>query len=209
MTDNYIKRALGEQEKIIMITRQHWLWLFSSILLELVVIIVLTIGVIAISTIVLNPIAWLGFVVLIIPLLSMLRDILSWRNKQYIVTNRRVIQTLGIFNKNITDSSLEKVNDVKMAQSFLGRLFNFGTIEILTASELGVNIFHNIDDPIRFKTAMLNAKEQMTDSDFGGIRKENRQDVPRMIAELDQLRQKGIITEQEFISKKADLLAKM
>ena len=37
-----------------------------------------------------------------------------------------------------------KVNDVKMEQSFLGRLLGYGDIEILTASELGVNLFRRI-----------------------------------------------------------------
>jgi uncharacterized membrane protein YdbT with pleckstrin-like domain len=43
---------------------------------------------------------------------------MKWKNHQYIITNRRVIQINGIVNKNVTDSSLEKVNDVHMTQSF-------------------------------------------------------------------------------------------
>ena len=84
-----------------------------------------------------------------------------WRNHKYFVTSRRVIQVFGVFTKNVTDSSLEKVNDVKMEQTILGRLLNFGNIEILTASELGVNRFTKIGKPIIFKTAMLDAKENM------------------------------------------------
>jgi uncharacterized membrane protein YdbT with pleckstrin-like domain len=68
----------------------------------------------------------------------MINDILVWSHHQYIVTNWRVLQISGIFNKNVIDSSLEKVNDVKMTQSFFGRIFNYGNVEILTASELGV-----------------------------------------------------------------------
>ncbi len=51
------------------------------------------------------------------------------------------MQISGIFNKSVIDSSLEKVNDIKMDQSALGRMFGYGDIEILTASELGVNLF--------------------------------------------------------------------
>jgi uncharacterized membrane protein YdbT with pleckstrin-like domain len=86
---------------------------------------------------------------------------LIWSNREYVVTNRRVIQVSGTFNKRVTDSSLEKVNDVKMVQSFFGRLFNFGDLEILTASEAGIDKLSWLADPIHFKTTMLDAKERM------------------------------------------------
>ncbi|MDQ3006138.1 MAG: PH domain-containing protein [Chloroflexota bacterium] len=138
----------------------------------------------------------------------MLNDILVWRNKAYIVTNRRVIQISGVFSKDVVDSSLEKVNDVKMSQSFLGRVFGYGDIEILTASELGVNLFHEINEPVEFKQAMLNAKERMGYDEMGGDARPQA-DIPTMIARLDDLRKKGILSEAEFQEKKAELLSKM
>jgi hypothetical protein len=124
------------------------------------------------------------------------------------VTTHRVIQTSGVFSKNVVDSSLEKVNDVKLSQSFLGRMFGYGDIEILTASELGVNLFHEIADPIGFKTAMLNAKERLGFDHEAGM-EGHAADIPSLIARLDDLRKKGIISEGEFQQKKAELLAKM
>ena len=206
MNDKYILSMLGENERIVLVTRQHWFVLFSAILLEIVV----TLGVIvAIIVASLNfPPASIAFVLVILPLLSMLHDVLVWRNRQYLVTNRRVIQIAGVFNKNVTDSSLEKVNDVKMTQSFLGRMFGFGDVEILTGSELGVNLFKRIGDPVNFKTAMLNAKEKLgyEGSAMHGSRGD---DIPTQIAELDELRKKGIVTELEFQTKKRELLSKM
>jgi len=133
---------------------------------------------------------------------------LTWRNKAYVVTNRRVIQIAGVLNKDVVDSSLEKVNDVKMSQSFLGRMFGYGDIEILTASELGVNLFHEIANPIEFKTAMLNAKEKMGFDEMGTAMQSSA-DIPTMIEKLDILRKRGIVSEEEFQKKKAELLAKM
>jgi uncharacterized membrane protein YdbT with pleckstrin-like domain len=159
-------------------------------------------------SILVTPIAAVGFVILLVPIAYMLRDILTWFQKQYIITNRRVIQVSGIFSKNVVDSSLEKVNDVKMSQSFFGRLFDYGDIEILTASEMGVNLFKRIGDPVQFKTAMLNAKEELG-YEGTGIRSQEVEDIPAQIAELDELRKKGILTEEEFRSKKTELLAKM
>jgi uncharacterized membrane protein YdbT with pleckstrin-like domain len=136
-------------------------------------------------------------------------DILHWSNRQFIITNRRVIQISGVFNKDVGDSNLEKVNDVKMSQSAMGRIFGYGDIEILTASELGVNIFKQIDEPIHFKTAMLNAKEQYDRGLEGDEPVPHAGDIPAMIFRLDELRIKGIITEDEFLRKKNDLLAKL
>ena len=101
-----------------------------------------------------------------------------------------------------------KVNDVKMGQSFLGRVLDYGDIEILTASELGVNLFRRIGSPIRFKTAMLNAKERLETEQASGGRRPER-DVPSLIAQLDELRRQGVLTEDEFNRKKAELLAKI
>lgn len=206
MPKNYIQGLMGQNEKIVLVARQHWFVLFSNILLEIILTLVLIAGVIAATAF--YPLAAIGFVIVLVPLGGMARDILVWYNRDYIVTNRRVIQISGVLNKNVVDSSIEKVNDVKMSQSFFGRLFDFGDIEILTASELGVNLFQRISDPVRFKTAMLNAKEKLGFDEINVDRK-REEDIPSMIAKLDELRKKGIVSEEEFQKKKAELLAKM
>jgi uncharacterized membrane protein YdbT with pleckstrin-like domain len=164
MAKSYVETMLGQNEKIVHATRQHWFLLLSSILAELVVILILLIG-IPLLVALTGGLASFLFILVLIPAAKGLYDLLIWSNRQYIVTNRRVIQISGIFNKSVTDSSLEKVTDLKLEQSALGRMFNYGDIEILTASELGVNLFKQIADPIRFKTAMLDAKEAMPRSD--------------------------------------------
>jgi uncharacterized membrane protein YdbT with pleckstrin-like domain len=208
MAKNYLEGLLGENEQIIMETHQHGFVLFSRIFVELILIAVLVVGILVAYTV--YPMAWYGFILLLVPLAGILHDVLVWRNKAYIVTNRRVMQTSGVFSKDVVDSSLEKVNDVKLSQSFLGRLFDYGNIEILTASELGVNLFRQIGQPIKFKTAMLNAKENLGfDEVAARPQAQVEEDIPTLIAKLDGLRKQGIITEAEFQKKKAELLAKI
>ena len=204
MANNYVRDLMGENERILLVTRQHSFVLLSTIFVEIVLIGLLIVGITLLAAI--YPIAFYGYVLVLVPLIGMIRDILIWSNRQYIVTNRRVIQVSGVLSKSVVDSSLEKVNDVKMSQSFFGRLFNYGDIEILTASELGVNLFKHIGDPVGFKTAMLNAKEELG---FGEVGVQAEEDIPSLIAKLDQLRKQGIISEAEFQKKKAELLAKM
>lgn len=212
MAKSYLESLLGEHEKIILDTRQHWFTLARAITVEVILILIIFAAAIAASIafpLMAIPIAVLGFLIMLIPITTMTVDILNWTHRQYIITNRRVIQISGVFNKNVTDSNLEKVNDVKMVQTAMGRMFGYGDVEILTASELGVNLFRRINEPIRFKTAMLNAKERMDNESAGGGEPPLAVNIPEMIARLDELRQKGILTDVEFQQKKSELLTKL
>jgi len=212
--DAYLLNLLGEGETILYVTHRHWLVLLTEILSELV----LTIALLVLITLILvffplaGPLVALGYLLLLLPLVSLSRDVLDWLNRKYVVTDRRVIFLEGVFNKDVTDSSLEKVNDVKLEQSVWGRLLDFGDVEILTASEIGVNRFKTIAGPIQFKTAMLNAKHQVESGQGRAARPaltNSPGDVPALIAQLDGLRQSGVLTEEEFQVKKKQLLAKL
>jgi uncharacterized membrane protein YdbT with pleckstrin-like domain len=205
----YVESLLGERENIILIAHQHWFILIRAIVLEIIIMLIL-IALTIIAGAYLPEFALLigaiGTILLLLPLSTMMRDILDWMNRQYIVTNRRVIQFSGILNKNVTDSSLVKVTDVKLEQSAFGRLFNYGDIEILTASEFGVNLFRRIEEPIIFKTSMLNAKERLEHGD-GAV--QPTEDILELIASLDRLHDLGILSEEEVKQKKAELLARL
>jgi uncharacterized membrane protein YdbT with pleckstrin-like domain len=210
MSDSYLKSLLGQNEQVLFVTHQHWLVLAGEILAECL----LSVAVIVLVTLtaffwVINPLFALGYLLLIIPLISLCRDVLIWSNRKFVITNRRVIQLTGVFSKNITDSSLEKVNDVKMNQTFLGRVFDYGDIEILTASELGVNKLTHIGRPIQYKTAMINAKEKLERVQMEQPPARPATGPADLLSQLDVLRQHGVLTEAEFQAKKADLLKKM
>lgn len=207
MSDTYLNSLLGENEQVLFVTHQHWLVLAGKILTE-ILLMVAWVGLVSIiwAFWVPNNFMALGYLLLVFPLISLCWDVLVWSKRKYVVTSRRVIQLSGMFSKNVTDSSLEKVNDVKMSQSFLGRMFDYGDIEILTASELGVNIFKRIGQPIHYKTAMINAKEKLERAPAEARPARNTADL---LTQLDELRQHGVLTEAEFQSKKADLLKKM
>lgn len=219
----YLERLLARNERIVIVTRQHWIVLLGTILLNGFIAGLLLVGVgLALTLLtaaapVIAPIVAIALAVLLLyPLLRVVIDILQWWNEQYVVTNRRVIQLEGVIKKNTTDSSLEKINDVKLVQSALGRLLDYGDLEILTASETGVNVLQRIASPVQFKTEMLNQKEALSEIDAFESKARalsatppSTGDIPELIAELDELRKKGIITEAEFEAKKTKLLARI
>lgn len=209
----YVEGLLSENEQIVVRTRRHWMVLASSFFTNFIIAVVIVIVGVLVSIFaaaMVGPLAFLIFLLLIFPFFAFMRDFLDWWNEEYLVTNRRVIQAEGTINKHVIDSSLEKVNDVVLNQTFLGRLLDYGDIEILTASEIGVNKLHTIAGPVKFKTEMLNQKEAMgADEHFGKHTPAPQHDVPALLAELDELRKQGVLTEAEFQQKKAQLLAKM
>lgn len=213
----YIDSLLGRNERIIFSTRQHWIQLLlPGIYMLLIVAVLIVAGAVAYPFT--TGISMIAAIVLsLIPIGLFVRRFTWWWYEQYLVTNRRVIQIEGVFDRHVIDSSLEKVNDVVLTQSAAGRLFGYGDIEIMTGSEIGVNKLGRIHQPIRFKTEMLNQKEGMGEIDAFESRSKrvlssqapDSGDVPELIAELDELRVKGILTQEEFDKKKQDLLNRL
>ena len=162
----------------------------------------------------LKALGWVALLVALVPFSEFVRLLMDWLNERYIITNRRVMEVRGIINKHVRDSALEKVNDVGLDQSMVGRVLGYGSVQIITGSDIGVNKFLRIRNPVRFKREMLNAKELA----IGSGDREDRlasfsepadNEIPELIADLDELRQRGILTEAEFQAKKQELLNRL
>jgi uncharacterized membrane protein YdbT with pleckstrin-like domain len=159
----YLKKVLADDERILYAVRQHPLFFLRHISWSLIFLITVF-AVVLWAQLGLapgNPSMSLGYVFLVIPIVMIWWAYLVWKNNAFIVTGHRVIQIRGVFNKEVVDSLLEKINDVKTDQSLLGQWFDYGDIGILTANETGNNIFHQISAPLKFKRAMMEAKEAL------------------------------------------------
>jgi hypothetical protein len=161
----YIDQMLASGEQPIVRDHQHWFVLVADsiygilAILGAIVLLVLSSGM---GQGGLRDI--LGFIVLALVvggLLYILWQALRWRSEEYIVTSRRVLRMEGVINKRVIDSSLEKINDAVLTQSIFGRMFGFGNLEILTASETGISILRMLRQPDDFKRAMLDAKHDL------------------------------------------------
>jgi uncharacterized membrane protein YdbT with pleckstrin-like domain len=210
---SYVNKLLSRNEHIVQVSRDHWITLLLTIIADVavgIVIVGLSVAGMSFS----SPWTGLGLLLLSVPIVHLVLRIWAWWNNQYTVTNQRIIRVEGTLNKRVSDTLLEKVNDIVMEQSALGRVLNFGDIEIISGSESGIDVFHHIADPIGFKKALLDQRESPDSlGDFEeraerALRTEeaSARDVPELIAELDELRQKGLITETEFVQKKRKLL---
>lgn len=203
----YIERLLGENEQVVFQTRQHPLALLRPALSYGVpggILIGLTVAGVVLFPDFALPLVVAGLALAAIPLALLVRSLLRWWNEVYLVTTRRVVQVEGVLNKNVLDSSLEKVNDVILRQSLWGRLFNYGDIEILTGSEIGVNRLSRIADPLRFKQVMLDQKAAL--GERMDLESPGRGERETLLAQLEALRRSGLLSEQEYEEKRRALL---
>jgi membrane protein YdbS with pleckstrin-like domain len=170
---SYARNLLSRGEEVVFESRQHWFavlgetWPFviAAILAFAVLIWASTSGT---NNQLLGILQIIALVALIVSLARIGLKVWSWRNQEYFVTTRRLIKAEGIFNKEMADSSLEKINDAHLTQSWIGRIFDFGTLDILTAADesAGIQDYYMLADPIRFKIAMLNQKERIERPDL-------------------------------------------
>ncbi len=190
-------------------THQHFIVIFGEILREILILVVIGVGFYAVHQWSPEQAIWfygVFYLVAAVVLVSMLIDILRWRAEEFIITNHRVIQCSGLMNKNVLDSSLNKINDVALHHNWLGRILGYGTLEILTASEEMVNRIDKISRPIEFKRAMLEAKAKS--ETFQQVEIAPRS-ATELLEELSQLRSKNMLSESEYEEKRKEILKRM
>lgn len=228
----YIDNLLGRDEHVLYVGRQHMFILIGNIVAELTLIaLLIAAGVVSqiafrnggpvVAGLAMGQIILVVFVVIsAIILISAFFDYLRWSSTEYIVTNHRAVRVRGVFNKETVDSSLDKINDIELRQSVLGRMFDYGDIEILTASETGVNMLRKIAHPLEFKRSMMDAKQQYMHG-FGyydphevapyveGAPQVAAQDIDQTLSKLADLRDRGLLSPQEFEDKKRELLSRI
>src|SRR5262245_52478034 len=140
---SYARNLLSRGEEVVYESRQHWfavvarVWIWFLVLIVALAIVIWLAnrtealggetvdGIVSIIAFVglLGGLAYIGFV------------LWDWRNQEWLITTRRVIRAEGVLNKSVSDTSLEKINDARLDQSVFGRIFGFGTLDILTAAE--------------------------------------------------------------------------
>lgn len=269
---SYATNLLSRGEEIAFESRQHWFavlartWMWVVIaIVSLALLIFLNTNAPIFGNATLDQIVALALLVVLLASLGRIGLVVwAWRNQEYLVTTRRIIKAEGIFNKNMGDSSLEKVNDAHLSQSWVGRIFDYGTLDILTAADEsgGIEDFPMLADPVKFKIAMLNQKELLERPDLAPPRRYQQRDAqPEMrradpmppragsdrvsevrsapaaaadepvptspptpqaasasqpgadlattLERLGGLRDKGLITDDEYETKKRDILERM
>jgi len=228
---------LATGEDVLMVRQRHWLT-FIQAGRWFVLALVAGLGFLILNSAVSNGgvlgplstlLGWAFWISVCVGALGLGWYFLEWRAERYLVTTRRVIEAGGVVNRYTRDTALAMITDMIVGHPWLGRIFGYGEIDLLTASEAGrskIRFLPNADD---FKKTLLDAKYEHELEVGGGRRLEEAvaavttpaasatpgtaamttDDLDASLTKLAELRDRGLITEAEFEAKKRDLLDRL
>lgn len=143
----YIEDNLVPGEEVITRTHLHWIILIKPVLLTAVVGAVVGLGV----SLWQNG-AWVWVLILAI-VGAILAGVIGYfvvQSSEFALTDRRVLIKVGIIERKSVELILNKLEAIRVDQSILGRMLNFGTLDV-TGTGGTREVFLNIARPIEFR----------------------------------------------------------
>src|SRR5712692_11040796 len=74
------------------------------------------------------------------PLVRIVLSLLRWRHTAFAITDRRAMESFGVFSRNTADCAHDKIQSVSLSQGLIARLFGYGNIIFMTAGRSGGRI---------------------------------------------------------------------
>lgn len=162
----YPQKLLAPGETIAFELKPHWRALIAPILVLLLLVFVGTwlffsVPNWSIGSFSLGFLQWiivaLGAVILV---WQVLIPFGRWITTQYVFTSRRVIVRKGLITRQGRDMPLQKVNNVTFEVGLLGRIFNYGRLELESASNDGDLVIDDVPDVEEIQRQVYELHEQ-------------------------------------------------
>ena len=142
---------------------------------------------------------------------------IRWVSTHFVLTSDRVIFRTGIIAKHGIEIPLERINTIFFHQRIFERMLGLGDLDIESASKDGAQRFDDIRNPSAVQNEIYQQMEanqiKAADRISGGINRAHgaaeSESIPDQIAKLSALRDQGVLTEDEFQTKKQELLGRM
>ena len=151
---SYVNRVLQPGETLIYQTRLHWLVYLRAMLLA-----VAALAIAAAGFAYAPDAMWLkaayaaaGFFAFL-ALVSAVHAAIRRVTTELAVTDHRVIYKRGVIGRYTIEMARSKVESVDVLQSFVGRIFNYGTI-LVRGTGGSLEPFPQIEDPLRLRSAI-------------------------------------------------------
>jgi uncharacterized membrane protein YdbT with pleckstrin-like domain len=204
---------LHPNEELVLDLKPHWFRLLppgAALGLSLLVGIVVLVNIdnqvvnILVGLVILGTLGWFG------------SAYASWTSTHFVVTSDRLIHREGIVTRSGIEIPLDRINAVHSSQNLFERLIGAGDLTIESASAEGRSEFHDIRKPTKVQNEIYVAKEGAENRRFermaqsaSGTPTPAAPSIPEQLDQLDALRQRGVISDEEFERKKAELLGRM
>ena len=146
---------------------------------------------------------------------------ISWVSTHFVLSSDRVIHREGVLRRSGIEIPLERINTVFSTQSLFERMIGAGDLSIESASEDGRQNFENMRNPGWIQNQIYVAMEDNENRKYDRISEATAANaaaapvgpaqvsVTDQLNQLDDLRTRGVITQEEFDRKKAELLDRM
>src|SRR5919106_2942513 len=211
------KRLLANHETLVLDLRPHWIALVGP---GLVLILVIVAEIVLFASF--DPpsaVTWLALLLGGVILVALpVRSFLAWATSHFVVTTDRVIHRSGWLAKRSMEMPLERINDVTFTQTILERLVGAGSLRIQSGSEYGQNHFRDIRKPEDVQKLIY----EMSEANEARMRGGDGRDEARTetidtdggspldeIERLARLKERGLLSEEEFETQKRRLLGRL
>ena len=156
---SYIQQSMGAGEAIVVYAQFPKLY-FLGAWLALVVPFLLLVAALVLTDDRLNPFTVAAGLLFLLGLGSFLRMMIRQWATEIGVSSHRFVEKYGLLSMHTNEIALPNIEGVRMSQSVLGRLFNYGTVRV---EGTGVDSVTTppIADPVGFVRAIQTAKELM------------------------------------------------
>lgn len=199
-------KLLNDGEEVVLDLHPHW-WYLTPPVVAMVVILIATIVTLAVK--VPNPVRYVAGALVVVAAIWLVRRYAKWVSTSLVLTNHRLIHRAGIVSKSGREIPLDHINDISYRQRFFERLIGAGDVLIESAGRDSQEVFEDLPHPGRIQNEIYRqidtAKERQADRMAG----RRELSIPEQIEKLDELRQRGVLTQAEFDAKKAQLLQRM
>ena len=200
------KKYLNDAEEIILDLRPHWFFLFGPAL-ALIASLALAIWV---SQAVDSDFALFPALALaVVTLLLFLVRFAQWVTTDFVLTTDRLIYRKGIVSRQGKEIPLERVNDVSFQQSLFQRMMHAGDLMVESGGERGQSHFGHFANPQDIQNEIHRAIEAAAARDADRMAGRRELSPLDQLEKLEELRQRGVISQAEFEVKKATLLDRL
>ena len=198
--------ALSDGEQIVTSFRPHWKLLFIPFLwfVLFMVVLGLTVGLLD------DALRWI-VVVIVLGFFAFLvvKPLIDWWWTRYVLTDERLITRTGLIAKSGIEIPLERITNVNFSQTVIERVLGAGDLLIESAGSTGQSKFSNIPHPDEFQALLYKTREKRSMELSGGHHAPAPQDHAEAIRKLAELRDEGLISEEEYEAKRRELLDAM
>ena len=200
------EKLLNDNEEIVLDLRPNWSTLAKPVAGVVGAVAVTTALALAVGNTIVDLV---GAAVTVVALVYFGIRYARWTTTSFVVTTDRLVYRVGVIAKHGKEIPLERVNDIAFTQTVFERIIGCGDLSIESAGAKSRETFADIPHPSRVQNEIYRQMEAAAAKHADRAAGRRELSVPEQLDKLDELRQRGVITQAEFDAKKTQLLERM